>query len=396
MIERWLPLDRHGYAVTILLWITFFSGIWFLWLFITTLDVTPFTGDFAIFHAAANAIVTGALSPAEIYDTNLLVEHKLMMHGEKANLSSGPYLYPPTTLSVTAPFGLLDVTTANILWGGMVVACMGLSAWLLGARGIILAALAINPLTLYIAAVGHPEMFPVLALSVGLYLSRSRPSWAGAALSFMTLKPQLALVGIFLIIRQCDYRMLAGYAAGCAALFLVTSALLGFQTWIAFGETLIQFSKTLGFDIVRLDVMLTAFAIAKYFGASDEAAKLFHVCSIVVAMGIVLWRPTIVVMVTAALAIPIYNLGTGYMLLLVPTVIMLRDYPRSFGTMAFLICYAFLTASMQFLAVDSLLFTSGFPPVGAFSLWALLVIAAIGGPVDDRAAPSNRHRAPTT
>lgn len=380
MIERWLPLDRHGYAVTILLWITFFSGMWLLWLFIITLDVTPFTGDFAIFHAAANAVVTGALSPAEIYDVNLLVEHKFTMHSEKANLSSGPFLYPPTMLAMMVPFGLLDVVTANGLWGGLVVACMGLSAWLLGARGILLAALAINPLTSFIAAVGHPEMFSVLALSVALFLSRSRPSWAGVALSFMTLKPQLALAGFLLIVTQRNSRMLAGYAAGGAALFLVISALFGIQTWVAFGGTLIQFSKTLGFDIVRWDAMLTGFAVAKYLGASDEAAKLFHFCSIVVAMGIVLWRPTIIVIVTAALVIPIYNLATGYMMLLVPTVVMLRDYPRSFGAMAFLTCYAFLTPSLHFVGTGTLLLLREIPPAGAVCLWALLVIAATKGP----------------
>ena len=384
MIERWLPLDRHGYAITTLLWISFISGIWFLWLFITASDITPFRGDFAIFHAAANAVVTGALSPVEIYDVDLLAAHKLMMHGEMAHLSAGPYLYPPTMLGVMVPFGLLDVVTAHILWGGIVVACMGLSAWLLGARGILLAALAINPLTVFISGFGHPEMFPVLALSLGLYLSRNRPNWAGAALSLMTLKPQLALAGFLLIVAQRNYRMLAGYAAGGAALFLVTSALFGIQSWTAFGGSVIQFSKTLGFDTIRLDWMLTGFAIAKYFGATDQAAKLFHVVSIVVAMGIVLLRPTIIVIVVASLVIPIYNLATGYMLLLVPTFIMLRKYPRSFTTLAFLFCYTFLIIIVYFVGNTDFLLSREYPPVGALALWALLVIAAIRDPIHDR------------
>ena len=382
MIQQWIPLDRLGVLMTALLWVTFILGLWFAALFISNAHETAFTGDFYLFHAAANAIVTGVLSPAQIYDADLLAKHTLDLYGEKTVRTGSPFLYPPTMVGVMVPLGFLEVVSAHIIWGGIIVACAGLSAWLLGVRGLVLAALAINPFTLFLAAFGQTAMFPVLALSIGLRFSTGRANWAGAALFFMTLKPQLALAGPLLILARRSRCMFIGYIAAAVISIVATTILFGWQAWWQFASSIIQFSGIIGQHAVKLgyDVFLTAYAVAKYFGAPDQMAKAVHACSIIIVLGMLYLRPSIQLIVVASLVIPVYNLSAGYALLLVPAVFFLQDHPRSAASMATLVCYALLIVGWHILESSTNVSHGASPPVSALCLWVLLIIVFCKSP----------------
>ena len=142
--------------------------------------------------------------------------------------------YPPTTLLIGAPFGLLPYLLALLLWT------------LLGA-GLFLAALRlwtrdwriVMPLMLAPAALLGimSGQFAYLAAGIILAVLRwrtSRPWLAGALLGLLTIKPQLGLLFPVMLIATGNWRAIL--AAGAVALGLagVTALVWGGDVWIAY------------------------------------------------------------------------------------------------------------------------------------------------------------------
>ena len=135
-------------------------------------------------------------------------------------------LSPPVAFFLALPLGWVKPMTGLTQWMLLLFACMLASVWvvwLVQGRpqsryhliGIFF------PPVLRCLIAGQLGIFFLLEIAVFLYLQKSRPFWAGAALVFCTLKPHLFLpcfaVMVLWSFWKREFRMAAGFLAALAA-----------------------------------------------------------------------------------------------------------------------------------------------------------------------------------
>ncbi len=133
---------------------------------------------------------------------------------------------PPIILGVLAPLGFLDAKAGAMLWLILLSAGLAASIWIVwdlnGRRrgGLHLLSLCFVPI-LYCLAIGQIGIFLLLSILLFLWLHRSHPFLAGAALAFCMVKPHLFLpFGVALtlwVFRKRSYRLLGGFAVALLA-----------------------------------------------------------------------------------------------------------------------------------------------------------------------------------
>jgi hypothetical protein len=195
--------------------------------------------DFSASYVAA--LLLRGDDGADLY--NQQAEHArhltLLPAGTVINL---PFITPPTTALLVLPLTVLDPGTAFRVWSMIELILLALGVWVAIRAGPWppLIGRAPRTATIMIAvAAGGTYAFLLLgqidgltALGLGAAYAawrKDRPGAAGflMALAFAATKPHLAIgLGVWLLARR-DWRALAGAAAGCALVALVSLALVG-------------------------------------------------------------------------------------------------------------------------------------------------------------------------
>lgn len=141
-----------------------------------------------------------------------------------------PFVTTPPAAWLAVPLAGADFRVAWAIWSFVIAAAVVVSAWLLAPPrawvriGFVLLLLAS---TIGWAA-GNIVALVLLSVALAAWLARSgRPSWAGAALVLVVLKPQVALLVIPAVLAAGRFRTVAFWAAGALALGLVSLASLG-------------------------------------------------------------------------------------------------------------------------------------------------------------------------
>jgi hypothetical protein len=151
---------------------------------------------------------------------------------------------PPVALFLAYPLGLANPKTALILWLLTLLGALSVSIWILWllnggteSRFHLFGYLFAPALTCLMA--GQIGIFLLLGITLFLWLHRSRPFLAGAALVVCALKPHLflpfALVLLLWAARSRAWRMLAGFSAALAA-SCALSFWLDPQAWTQYGQ----------------------------------------------------------------------------------------------------------------------------------------------------------------
>lgn len=195
--------------------------------------------DFSASYVAALLLRDG--QGAQLYDQQ--VEHSrhltLLPPGTVINL---PFITPPTTALLALPLTVLDPGTAFRVWSVIELILLALAAWVAiragpwpsgssrAARSATLLIATAAGGTYALLLLGQIDGVAALGLAVAYAAWRkNRPAAAGfwMALGFAATKPHLAVgLGVWLIARR-DWRALAGAAAGCAVVAVVSLALVG-------------------------------------------------------------------------------------------------------------------------------------------------------------------------
>lgn len=133
---------------------------------------------------------------------------------------------PPVIFWLLYPLGLVDVKTGGLLWMLLLMACLGISVWIVWnlngrPRGaLILLSLCFTP-AIYCVMIGQLGILLLICVSLFLWLHKSHPFAAGAALAFCAVKPHLFVpVGVALIlwaVYQRAYRVFLGLGVALAA-----------------------------------------------------------------------------------------------------------------------------------------------------------------------------------
>ncbi len=176
--------------------------------------------DFIEYWAAERLLIQGA-NPYGAGAT-FRMEKALGMEDNSPKITTSP----PVAFFFMQPLGYLGAKPALILWLLIMLGATGLSAWVLwimfGRRDTRLHLLAfVFPPTLSCLMAGQLGICFLLCVVLFLYLHKSRPWLAGAALLPCALKPQLFLACIVVLLlwsaRQRQFRVLAGFSLALAS-----------------------------------------------------------------------------------------------------------------------------------------------------------------------------------
>jgi hypothetical protein len=201
----------------------------------------PRGGDMLQFMAGASVLNSGA-SPEALYDRATFRRHLEAMPHPGRVVGARPN-YPPPIYQAFALLGSLDQALAGklLLWSLLIAYAWGcallvraagrdfdtgVEAWLL---------LWASPAAQLGIATGQPAGLWLLLLAGGLYCWRAgRALSAGMILGILCIKPTLAAPVALALLLAGQWRALAGFALGGAALLFLSLAASGAPLWVAY------------------------------------------------------------------------------------------------------------------------------------------------------------------
>lgn len=167
--------------------------------------------------------------PARYYD----IATYLAALGEQvgAGYPGQLWSYPPSSLLIGAPFGLLPYLPALLLWTltGLGALAAALRLWTRDWRviGILLA----SPAALFGLLSGQFACLAAAIILSVLHWRESRPWLAGALLGLLTVKPQLGLLFPVLLLVTGNWRAILSACATALGLALAVALLWGPDIW---------------------------------------------------------------------------------------------------------------------------------------------------------------------
>lgn len=205
----------------------------------------PFTrNDFGHLYLGAAAVAEGA----DPYDPRVLFRLADAAEDERRVERLNPYVYPPLLAVVLRPLAWFSFDDAFGIWTAFNVLLFGVATallplvvpelrrrWQITAFAAVLIAF-FYPLYRSFSA-GQLNVV-VLAVVVGAYaaLSRNRQGWAGAILALGAMLKILPGVLLFYLLARRAWRGAISFAVTFAALGVLTVALVGWETTLAFGR----------------------------------------------------------------------------------------------------------------------------------------------------------------
>ncbi len=191
--------------------------------------------------------------PDQLYDFPLQKKTLQEVHPLKSG-AYGAIPYAPYIGVLFRSFALLPYSTAYRLWVAVSFLLYLAGVTLITAlffsddpwrRSLVFCfALSYYPFINWTLLSGHISTIGFLAFAaVFYYEARVRPVAAGVALSICTYKPTLLVLALPMLLLSRRFRTLAGFAAGAAAIALVTTAIEGFAIWSGYLGMLFSFGR---------------------------------------------------------------------------------------------------------------------------------------------------------
>ena len=207
--------------------------------------------DFRLAYGAATVGIRSGYS--HLYD---LGAQKLAIESLGTGFNPQPFISPPPLAWLATPLLVLPFEAALILWTVLLLACLGLT-WYLLAPGTGMARAAHLALLLGVfpvafgVMVGQPGAWVAAALASAWWLMRhNRTVWAGVVLSLIVLKPQLALLVPLSLLMSGHARTFGAWLVATLLMGLVVLALLGPDGVARYRDVLAQ-TQTPDWDITR-------------------------------------------------------------------------------------------------------------------------------------------------
>ena len=250
--------------------------------------------DWMVFYTAGRTAVEGKL--AILYDGDKLTAllNARFAHWLRHPLILHPFLYPPHTLLLLAPFALLPPLVGGVLFLAMSFAGLAAAlslyatdreeAWLYGFAALLCPAAAI------VVCAGQNTFVTLALLIGGLALSGRRPVAGGVLLGLMTFKPQLWLMVPVALVALRQWKALAVACVTGLALIGASIAAFGLEPWRDWIHVMTAPSHL----YVRWNAEtrvngLSTYNYARFLGVPERAANLVQYAMALAAAGIVYW-----------------------------------------------------------------------------------------------------------
>ncbi len=277
--------------------------------------------DFPAFYSASVAL-HGGVEAASLYDKEGFFEIVSKSFG--ANPGHLLWLYPPPLLWLVEPLYFFEPDTAYLIWSFLTLLPIGFAAWIAGARGLVWAALVLNPTTVALMAFGKTDALFLLMLCISIF--GRRRGIVGMSLGLLLLKPQLALAALIILCYRRQFSVLAIAMVTVAALVSQSSATYGFDAWQAFVESGLAFSHMVRAGYLPWPMLIPTFALFESFGVPGAYAA--HVVVAIISFLSCIWvlrcnwdqEKKIGAIVLLCLLLPPYVTWAGLSLAIIPIV----------------------------------------------------------------------------
>ncbi|HET8996719.1 MAG TPA: glycosyltransferase family 87 protein [Acetobacteraceae bacterium] len=241
--------------------------------------------DSMVFHIAARAWIDGLGS--RLYDgfwiTQQINQHFAAWLAKPLPLH--PWVYPPSFLLLTLPFGYLPFAVAFPVFELASFAAFAAAARSQVTKGrFMLVALLLSPATAANVLLGQNGFITGALLVGGMGLLRSSPVVAGVLLGLMSYKPQFCMLIPVALLASRSWRTAVVAACTAAVLALASVAVFGIHPWQSW-VGLMSGGSGLFHDWVREARIngMSVYACAVLLGASPGVANLAQATAILVS-----------------------------------------------------------------------------------------------------------------
>jgi len=230
----------------------------------------PTFGDFLALWSYPRIALT---HPAiELYDAASLHARQSALGLDPA--AELPFPYPPPTILLFWPLGLLPYQWAYAAW---IVGTLALFLWALAATcsGMPFCVLGtvVAPATTVTIATGQSGFLAGALLVAGLRLAGRRPVLAGSLIGLLAYKPTLGLLAPVAFAAAGQWRAMAVSCATVVILAVLATLAFGPAIWSAWLSMLPGYVDLMARNTPKLNVMATVTANLQMLGVPLPAAK---------------------------------------------------------------------------------------------------------------------------
>ncbi|WP_455373800.1 glycosyltransferase family 87 protein [Limibacillus halophilus] len=243
--------------------------------------------DIIAYYAGGVSALEGATAEAYDYPSFSVLQEVLT----GAPVEGFPWLYPPAFFLFVAPLGLLSLTAAFLVWGGLNL-LSGVALGLIFGLRRWAVAIALLPVLVSSAVIGQNGGLSALVLGGGIALLERRPFVAGLVFSALFYKPHLAVLLPVALLVSGRWRVIGGALLGGSLFFLASIALFGWESWLAFFTAREWIWQGLVEGKAPWERMVTVFAMGRSWGLDVDSALLLQsgLGLLAVALVALVWR----------------------------------------------------------------------------------------------------------
>lgn len=240
--------------------------------------------DFDAFYIAAQRVWFGDLD--QIYDFTKLIVIQREAYG--AHDSFMPWTYPPQFSLLLAPFALIPVGVAYLLFTTSTLMVYLAVLRRIAGDHFVLVLIVFFPTIGITLACGQNGFLTGALIGLVCLFFEKRPILAGVALGFIIIKPHFAIAfALYALLRRA---WIVVFTASAVVLVssAVCTAVFGPQIWAALLQSVRDSSTFLMHGYYPLLRMISAYAALRTAGLSAEGAFLGQACVTALALGVVL------------------------------------------------------------------------------------------------------------
>ncbi len=196
---------------------------------------TPVGGDFINLWSAARLVPEGRAE--DIYRFENFMAYEVGMTG--APIGVRFWAYPPHSLLLAWPFGLLPFYAALTLWSALGLAVLALGCRRLGLNALEVAIVLVSPAAVLCLHYGQTGNLATGLLLMALAPRRGREAGAVGAAALLTMKPQMGLLLPLFWLAERRWRAILWTSAATLVMLGLAWLFFGHQVWTDFiGDTL--------------------------------------------------------------------------------------------------------------------------------------------------------------
>ena len=228
--------------------------------------------------------------PALIYDPHALYRFELGLPG--ARPKDLPFAYPPPSLLLIWPLGLMRPVVALLAWSAAGFGAYGLACWRGrgGWRVALLAAIA--PSTLVALYYAQNSLLVAALLIGGCRLLGRRPALGGVLFGLMIVKPQFALLLPVALIAARQWRAIFAAGATVTLMCAASVAAFGLACWTRLPAALAGLAAVVAHHRLLDHLAPTITGGMRVLGVGADGTRAAQVAAMLAAAGAVwfAWR----------------------------------------------------------------------------------------------------------